>query len=743
MLVPYKQIPTLDCTTEQWSYTDFDSQEHFAEFLDSMWNDECDYKFDEDSLYFNEKARFFEQNSYYTKFPRKSNDRKDFWKKEGEKCVRGVIYKGRNGTWYLTRDYYFVLNYGRIANKEKADKDTFPDVRDIQYHLSLYEKRAEVHHKHAILTKKRQMMSSLLHCAKVINKIWFDRNSVCKVFASDNTFISTEKGIWKFFNKYRDFLNEHTDWYRGFVPDEEFAWIQRVEKKRDGRKYYSGRMSALSGHSLKTSAFNGVGGATAYGYHEEAGIAPKLNTTYGAFRPATESGIYTTGMFIAAGSVGDLKDCIPLKDYMYAPSSNRFLPVMSTWVTRERVPTAVGCYIPEHWGMPGFIDQYGNSKVMEAYEHLKKFHQEIKDDAKISRADYQLEISQHPIFLDDAFKHRDVSYFPVDLLENQQGRIDLKTSENKWEYKPQKGHLKENLQGEVELYDPMPYPPEHQYPIKKEWPDKRGFVTIYEPPDKNAKFYTYFAGIDSVEADETTTSDSVFAIDIFKTVVEVEYTDVDGKTKKRIEGDKVVATYRGRFNTTEKTNEQGWLLMKMYNAFGLAERSKPNFINYLQRINKAEKHLAKETDIPIFKDLNYKGTESKSKFGFVISPHNEMGKLLKTYLREYLLAEYGHVYGSDGEISRTLRGIDRLDDYWTLEELIQFNDKGNFDRFISLASAVLISKVWQNNGNIIRRTEVIAKAVPQAIRKPKSMLGGGFRPQILNRKNNQKPRSLL
>lgn len=742
MLVPFKQIPTLDCVTEEWTYTDFDTQEHFAEYLDSLWSDECDYKFDQDSLYFNEKARFFEEKGFYTDLPRKSRERKEFWKAEGQKCVRGIIVKGRNREWYLTRDYYFVLNYGRIANKEKADKDTFPDVRDIQYHLSLYEKRAEAHHKHSILTKKRQMMSSLLHCAKLINKYWFDRNSVNKVFASDNTFINTEKGIWKFFNKYRDFLNEYTDWYRPNLPDEEFAWQQRAEVKVNGRKIYKGRKSTLSGHSLKTSPFNGVGGATAYGYHEEAGIAPKLDTTYGAFRPATESGIYTTGMFIAAGSVGDLKDCIPLKAYMYAPTSNRFLAVNSTWVTKDRVPTLVGCYIPEHWGMPGFIDEYGNSKVEEAYEYLKKFHEEIKNDPKVSRSDYQLEISQHPIFLDDAFKHRDVSYFPVDLMENQQGRIEAKTRENRWVYKPQKGLLRENIKGEVELYQPVPYPPEHQYPIKKEWPDKRGLVTIYEPPDKNAKFFTYFAGIDTVEADETTSSESVFSIDIFKSIVEVSYQE-NNVWKKRIEGDKPVATYRGRFNTTEKTNEQGWLLMKMYNAFGLAERSKPNFINYMQRIGKAEKYLAKESDIPVFKDFNYKGTDNKSSYGFIISPHNDMGRILKTYLREYLLAEYGQVTNNSGETTRILLGIDRIDDYWVLEELIQWNDKGNFDRFISLAAAVLIAKIHQQNGVIMKIVEVDkSKLPPPQPRQPMNMLGG-YRTKPGTNRRNQKPRSLL
>jgi hypothetical protein len=292
------------------------------------------------------------------------------------------------------------------------------------------------------------------------------------VFASDTTFINVEDGIWKFFNKYRDFLNEHTDWYRTNLPDEEFSWMQRAEVKINGQKVYKGRKSVLSGISLKVSATKGVGGACAYGYHEEAGIAPKLDATYGFFRPAVEAGIYTTGMFIAAGSVGDLKDCQPLKRYMYSPDSNGFLAVRSTWVTKERVPTEVGLYIPEHWGMPGFIDSWGNSKVEEAFVYLKKHHTALKNNPEVSPQDYQREVSQHPIFLDDAFRHRDVSYFPVPLLENQKERIELKTRESLWDFKPEKGLLKETSSGKIELYKTTSE--EHQYPVKPQWKDKRG-----------------------------------------------------------------------------------------------------------------------------------------------------------------------------------------------------------------------------------------------------------------------------
>lgn len=750
MIVAFEQIPTYDYQTDTWSLTDFKSQEDLGKFLDSVWNDDCDYKFDESTVKWRESAAHFDKHGCYTFHAKGSKERKEFWRFEGKKCVRGVIWKNGNKIWYLTRDYYWFLNFCRFANKEKGDIDSFADIRDIQYHLSLYEKRAEVHHKHSILTKKRQMASSLIHCAKILNKYWFDRNAVNKIFASDETFINIEKGIWKFLIMYKDFLNEHTDWKRNNQPDQEFAWVQQKEiKTKDGQKLFKGRKSSIAGLTLKIKPGNGVGGACAYGYHEEAGMAPKMDITYGFFRPATEAGIYTTGMFIAAGSVGDLKQCEPLRKYMFSPKGNNFLAVTNSWVDKNRTPTETGLYIPEHWGMPGFIDQYGNSKSEEAYQYLVNYYDQKKKDPEVSQTDYQLELSQHPIYLKDAFKNREVSEFPVSYLQNQQERIEVKDKENLWSFKPRKGLFKEN----GELYMPLNIGPEHEYPIKPTWPDKRGRVTIYEEPDTpNPEKFTYFAGVDTVEADDTTTSDSVMTVYIYKTVIEVTYRDKSGKIKTRIEGDKIVATYVGRFGSTyggvEAANEQAWLLIKKYNAFAFVERNKPNFINYMQRHGRAEQYLAKESDVPMFKDMNLASTGGKSKFGFVISPNKKddnMWKLIKSYIKEYLLAEYDRSYkGDTDEVLKIFRGVDRIDDYWLLEELISFSQDGNFDRIVAFGAALIIAKIYQQNRFIKRRNEVKSETKPVQ-RQPKqvNMLGGGFSTKKYTGRKPNKPRSIL
>lgn len=755
MNIPFNDIPTFDADNKVWTSTSFKSQADFAYYLDKIWNDDNEYYLDEAGLYFNEQARIFDDNKkktgtgFYTSHPKGSKERKDYWRNEGKKCTRGVIIKYKEKEWYLTRDYYFWLNFCPFANKERGDIDTFADVRDLQYHLSLYEKRAEAHHLHAIVTKKRQMASSLLHCAKVLNKYWFDRNAINKLFASDEKFLTIKDGIWKFLIKYRDFLNQYTDWKRSNLPDAEFSWMQRREvKTKSGEKFYKGRHSVISGITLKMSATKGVGGACSYGYHEEAGIAPKLDETYGFFRPAVESGIYTTGMFIAAGSVGDLKNCQPLERYMKAPRPNKFLPVGNKWVKKGAARTETGLYIPEQWGMPGFIDEWGNSLSDEAVKYLNRRYEEMRADPKISPQDYQLEVSQHPVYMDDAFKHRGISEFPIILLENQQNRIDLKNKESGWLFKPRKGLLVEDPVTNKPILKHA-FAPEHQYPIKPEWHDKRGCVTIYEEPDENPELFTYFAGVDTIEADDTTTSESVFAMYIFKTVIEVKYKDTDGKIKTRIEGDKIAATYIGRFESkdggAEATNHQGWLLLKLYNAFAFVERSKPNFINYMQRNGRADKYLARESDVPMFKDLNYNGAGQSSKFGFVISTTNKMWDYLKSYIKEYLLTEYDRIYKTNSEeVIKSIRGVDKIDDYWLLEELVQYNSDGNFDRVVAFGAAVMIAKIYQQNRIIKRRNDVKDETPQNTYRPPKSinMLGNGVRRTFIQGKPG-KPKSLI
>ena len=308
----YKSIPTYK--DNKWTTTNFETQEEFKKFVVVLFKEPGQYNFDKTAYLFNKEAKIFNEQGYYCDKPFRSKDFINYWNDQKEKCRHGVIYIGKKETWYLTRDYYMWLNFLPIFDKEEK-KYGFAKVRDAQYHMAIYELLAELNYKHAAILKKRQIASSYFHMAKLINQFWFEEGSICKMGASLKDYIN-DKGSWKFLDEYKTFLNEHTAWYRPCTPEKVLLWEQKIEVRINNRKTNKGLMSKIQGASFEKNATTGVGGPCTFFFHEEAGIAPKMDQTYEYIRPAMTSGMMTTGMFIAAGSVGDLDQCNPLKEFI-------------------------------------------------------------------------------------------------------------------------------------------------------------------------------------------------------------------------------------------------------------------------------------------------------------------------------------------------------------------------------------------------------------------------------------------
>jgi len=352
----YQNIPTWDNGT--WTSTDFKSREEFSNYIKDLFKEPGKYEFDETSLKFNAEAVKFNKQNFYCDAPFKSRDFISYWEDEKRKCRKGVIFKSKNNTWYIARDYYMWLNFLPIFNKE-IQKFGFADIRDAQYHMALYETLAELNYKHVAILKKRQIASSYYHMAKLINQQWFEAGVTLKIGASLKDYIN-EKGSWKFLDEYAAFLNEHTAWYRPMNPSKVMMWQQKIEVRKGNRKTEVGLKGTIQGMSFEKDPTNGVGGPVKYFFHEEAGIAPKMDKTYEYMRPAMRSGLTTTGLFIAAGSVGDLSQCGPLKEMILNPSSKDVYEVETNLIDHKGTMGISGLFIPEQWSMPPHIDEYGN-----------------------------------------------------------------------------------------------------------------------------------------------------------------------------------------------------------------------------------------------------------------------------------------------------------------------------------------------------------------------------------------------
>lgn len=681
----YKSVPTYSSKTKKWTTTSFESRQEFAEFVRSKFIPPGELKLhDTDS--WRQAAIMYETKGFYSEAPLKSRDYVDFWNLEKDKCTNGVIVD----EFYLTRYYYFWINYLPI-NDKRVNKLKFSDIWDSQYYFFIYEMLCELEFKYSVVVKKRQWGSTFQHLAILINDVFFEQGYINKIGASDEEYLLAN---WSILEEYRTFLNTHTAWYRPFNPDKTLNWQQRWEVKKGGRKSFTGNSSILKGVNLKMSPTKGVGGKNNKFYYEEAGITKTMSKTFQYIDPALKIGAITTGIFMAGGSVGELDQCEDLKKMAFNPDGNNILAVENTFEEFPEIKN-ICFFVPEYWSMPPFIDKDGNSQIEEAREWCDNERNKLRKFS--SPEDYRMYISQHPYNLSEAFAWRKESIFSQAKLLRQQERIDSdKLYGDAIE-------LESSATGKME-YKLSDLTPIRKFPLGEK-DDKYGCINVWEFPPENPKWLTYFAGIDPIATDKTTTSPSLFSIFIFKNLVERTYIDKqDNSQKTKLEGYEVVASYTGRYDDMKRTNEIAEKLIIWYNAMAAVENNVPSFINHMQQKG-LQRHLATKDQLSFVTELKT-NREVYSPWGF------KTNNTIKTYfidiINEYINEELDIVRNKEtGKIYRTVYGVERIKDYALLEELKQYHDKLNTDRFIAFGAGLALMKAFRkSNVGIIKLNDI-------------------------------------
>ena len=683
----------------QWTDTSFDTREDFRNFLLTLFKEPGQYGFDETTAVFQEQSDRFNKLGYYTEAPFRSKDFIDYWDLEKGKCRNGIIVIGKKQTWYLSRDYYMWLNFLPIYDKEER-RYGFAKVRDAQYHMALYEVLAELSYKHIAILKKRQIASSYFHMGKLINQYWFEEGSICKIGASLKDYIN-DKGSWKFLDEYANFLNEHTAWYRPSNPNKVLLWEQKIEVRIGGRISKKGLMSKIQGLSFDKDATTGVGGPVTYFFHEEAGIAPKMDKTYEYIRPAVQSGFITTGTFIAAGSVGDLDQCEPLKQMILNPEINDIYAVETDLIDDQGTIGVAGLFIPEQWSMPPFIDEWGNSLVQSALEAIEVEREKWKKD--LPPEQYQLRISQKPTNIAEAFAYRKVSVFPTNLVSAQLKRIEEK------EYPFEFLELEYGEGGKIVAKDSRKLPI-REFPISKKTEDKTGVLVVYERPVANAEFGTYYASVDPVGEGKTTTSESLCSIFVYKNPVEVTR-ETDNGIDSFIEQDKIVASWCGRYDDLNKTHQQLEKIIEWYNAWTVVENNVSLFLQYMMSKRK-QRYLVPKSQMLFLKDIGSNANVFQE-YGW-----KNTGTLFKSHLLsyaiEYLKEEIDVTTKTDGTIVRTTYGVERIPDPMLLKEMMAYHPGLNVDRLVAFSALIAFAKVQQSNRGYAKRKESTIKGLEKS-----------------------------
>ena len=416
-----------------------------------------------------------------------------------------------------------------------------------------------------------------------------------------------------------------------------------------------------------------------------------MGTTYEYLRPAMSSGMLTTGMFIAAGSVGDLDQCEPLKTMILSPEANDIYAVETDLLDEKGKIGMAGLFIPEQWSMLPHIDDYGNSLIEESLEAIKKERAQWQKD--LTPEQYQLRISQKPTNIAEAFAYRKASIFPQSILSHQIRRIEEKT------YPYEFIELERNEKGiEAKTSKKLPIT---DFPVSRKAIDKTAVLVVWERPEDDPAFGTYYASIDPVSEGKTTTSDSLCSIFVYKNPVEVSRETPDG-TEHFIEKDKIVASWCGRYDDINKTHEQLELIIEWYKAWTIVENNISLFIQHMIAKRK-QKYLVPKQQILFLKDLGSNATVYQE-YGW-----KNTGTLFKSHLISYAIEFIREVINEDtdeeGEVTKVNLGVERIPDMMLLKEMLAYYPGLNVDRLVAFSALIAFAKVQQSNRGYAKRVE--------------------------------------
>jgi hypothetical protein len=281
------------------------------------------------------------------------------------------------------------------------------------------------------------------------------------------------------------------------------------------------------------------------------------------------------------------------------------------------------------------------------------------------RIAYLKEKMYYPMEVDDIFLNEDTNIFDIEAAKRQKTRLL---------YQERTGTpVILFSDGEKIGHDFTDKLPITNFPLKNS-DAKDAPIVIYEFPVNNPPYGLYVAGVDPYRQGQSAYSSSLGAVYVYKRMH-----DITGEKYQ----DMFVASYVARPDKKEKWEEQARLLIKYYNARTLCENDDISFIEYMKA--KGDAHYLEKQPQWLMEVVP--NTTVKREYGIHRSSQKIIDYLhncLKKYLEDVIHAEKDE----HGNLIKEVTGVSKIFDPVLLEEIIQYNDQGNFDRLVAAELAI-------------------------------------------------------
>lgn len=616
----------------------------------------------------------FQNTGSYCSYPSGTSEYYQFWDEEMNRCING--YTADDGD-YITGYNYFYINYCPInrqvqtLNKDKRgntvvrkeQKFEFPDFWDYDYYYFNAVQEAEEQGKHLCVLKSRRRGYSYKAAAMMCRNYYLIPASKSYVYASNKQYL-TEDGVLTKAWDYMDFIDKNTAWGKkrsvntqmrkraGFITKDEF-----------GNEVEMGYKSEIIGVTLKDNPDVVRGKKASLILFEEGGSFKELAAAWQIARPSVEIDGVAFAPMIVYGTGGDTdSEFATLKDMFYHPDGYNCLGFDNIW--DENVSdTKCGFFVPQYTNIDIrdkdnnriYMDNDGNTLSKQSIEYILEERRKVINAATSSTA-VDRYVAERPITPAEAMLEFNGNIFPKKELQEQLSLI--RTNRNLQNHK-QVGDLEWDQNGNIKWIikktgDII------RYPLGKD-DDPTGSIVIWEHPNQSASSGLYIAGCDPYDHDQSVTT-SLGSCFIYKRVQTLEeYSDI------------LVAEYTGRPATAEDFYENVRKLLVYYNAHLMYEnQNKGLFVYFTQK--HCDYLLADQPDI-----LN--DVVGNSKVQRKKGCH--MNKQIKQW-GEGLVKEWLNDINATGKKNLYYIFSEPL-----LEELISYNDIGNFDRVCALLQVMI------------------------------------------------------
>jgi hypothetical protein len=603
---------------------------------------------------------------------RDSSECKPFHDFHKELCLNGAMMNGV----YINPFLYWHLNIWHTevdvidVNGRIAQKYANPFLRDNEWLVTNEIDRAQKDKKGLVILGIRRFAKSVIEASYIAWGATFDENSqniIAGLNAPDIKLITDkiDKGL--------NFIPEYWRWQR--IEDN---WKNQVTL---GIKTKSGERIPYSSILIRNLD---------EGNNEEAiaGTKPRKliidEIGKGSFLRGLQAAIpgFTTPYGwgcspILTGTGGDMKKFMDAKSLMFDVDNFNFLTYNNEKDTNRihglfishkyRMEAKNESTLGEYLNQPKDSDLHNIAMLVSDEEKATQITNTNLERLKKAgdRIAYLKEKMYYPQEVDDIFLNEDTNIFDIESAKRQKTRLlNQERTGTPVILFNDDGNIKH------EFTDKQPIT---NFPLKNS-DLKDAPVVIYEFPVDAPPYGLYVAGVDPYRQGKSAYSSSLGSVYIYKRMHSL--------TGEKYQ-DMFVASYCARPDKKETWEEQARLLIKYYNARTLCENDDISFIEYMKA--KGDAHYLEKQPQWLLEVVP--NTTVKREYGVHRSSQKIIDYLhncLKKYMEEVVYVEKDE----DGNIIREQLGVSKMFDPVLLEEIIQYNDQGNFDRIVAAELAI-------------------------------------------------------